>query len=413
MARIALVTIRYGKEVNGGAEYHCRMLAERLVQKHEVTVLTTNKNSSNDESSNFNTGTSILNGVNVIRFPTQDYDLNSFKNAARESKSARKIRRMIYRMGLSSLLFKMFPIWRFKLKEEIALLKQHEFYAPELLSFIESNKANYDVFIFFTYENPLTVLGSLIVPEKTILVPTAHMEGMLFRSINSIVFNKVKYIAFNSEAEFHMCQEIFQDKMAPNSVVGVGIEIADAAPKEITLSKYQIQQPYFLYCGRITAVKINNFIQDFLQYREENQLDICLVLAGEVLMPMIESPYIKYIGYVDEAEKIALMQSSIAVVNPSAAESLSLVTLEALSLGKIVIASKQSEVMVEHQNRSNGAVRCYGNYHELKHILDEVIEITSQPNDIAKKGMDYVDRNYNWDLIIRKFERIFKSIITV
>ena len=39
--KIALVTIRYGKDINGGAEYHCRMLAERLVDDYDVEVLTT------------------------------------------------------------------------------------------------------------------------------------------------------------------------------------------------------------------------------------------------------------------------------------------------------------------------------------------------------------------------------------
>lgn len=28
--KVAFVVVRYGKDINGGAEYHCQMLAERL-----------------------------------------------------------------------------------------------------------------------------------------------------------------------------------------------------------------------------------------------------------------------------------------------------------------------------------------------------------------------------------------------
>lgn len=38
---IAFVVVRYGLNINGGAEYHCRMLAERLTNDYNVEVLTT------------------------------------------------------------------------------------------------------------------------------------------------------------------------------------------------------------------------------------------------------------------------------------------------------------------------------------------------------------------------------------
>ena len=36
--KVAFVVVRYGKNINGGAEYHCQMLAERLVSDYEVEV---------------------------------------------------------------------------------------------------------------------------------------------------------------------------------------------------------------------------------------------------------------------------------------------------------------------------------------------------------------------------------------
>ena len=39
--KIGIVVQRYGTEILGGSEYHCRLIAERLAERHEVEVLTT------------------------------------------------------------------------------------------------------------------------------------------------------------------------------------------------------------------------------------------------------------------------------------------------------------------------------------------------------------------------------------
>ena len=115
---IAFVVVRYGLNINGGAEYHCRMLAERLTNDYNVEVLTTCVD-------NYRTGENlefkekeIINKVIVRRFktnPTHPELENFYKKKA---KPAYKLRRFLYKCHFLAIASYFFPIWHFKEKEE-------------------------------------------------------------------------------------------------------------------------------------------------------------------------------------------------------------------------------------------------------------------------------------------------------
>ncbi|MCS4225227.1 glycosyltransferase family 4 protein [Sphingobacterium sp. BIGb0165] len=407
--RIGLVVIRYGLDITGGAEFHCRMLAEQLSKKHEVTVLTTNIKFLDKPEMNFNEGLEPVNGIPVLRFVTNQSQEHSLALTEKESKISRKIRRLIHRLGLSKLIFSQFPIWKYKVESESKHLENHPFYSSTLLSYIKEFQDQFDKFIFFTYENPLTVFGSLIIPQKSILIPTAHMESMLFRSINTLVFSQVNHIAFNTESERKMCQDLFRSSLANNSIVGIGVNQIENKLNNIDLNeKFNIQAPYLLYCGRITAVKINNFMQYFLKLKKERKTDLQFVLTGERPAIVENHSDIIYTGFVSEEDKKLLMQKSLAIINPSLAESLSLLTLEALHLGKPVIGNRKCDVMVEHERKS-GSVFCYDSFESFAAIIDYLQDPKTNFDTLKIKAQEYVHKHYNWDLVLSKFEEIFKE----
>ena len=66
--KVAFVIIRYGAEVNGGAEAHCRMLAERLVPYYDVEVLTTTVRVFGSPAEDYPEGVSTDHGVTCLLY---------------------------------------------------------------------------------------------------------------------------------------------------------------------------------------------------------------------------------------------------------------------------------------------------------------------------------------------------------
>ena len=67
--RVAFVVQRYGTEVTGGAELHCRWVAEHLAERHRVEVLTTTATDYLSWDDVLPAGVTEANGVTVRRFP--------------------------------------------------------------------------------------------------------------------------------------------------------------------------------------------------------------------------------------------------------------------------------------------------------------------------------------------------------
>jgi glycosyltransferase involved in cell wall biosynthesis len=94
---------------------------------------------------------------------------------------------------------------------------------------------------------------------------------------------------------------------------------------------------------------------------------------------------------------------------PSPYESLSLLALESFAVGTPILANARSEVLVDHCRQSNAGLY-YADRDEFVECLRILVGDARLRAALGRNGRAYVRRNYRWDVILAKYERMFAHL---
>lgn len=410
--KIAFIVQRYGAEILGGSEYHCRLIAERLAGEHQVEVLTTAARDYITWQNEYPEGVDRLRGVTVRRFATaRTRDIGAFN-------------------AYSDWIFHN----RHTRQDEMEWLRQQGPWAPGLVEFLERHHQNYDVLVFFTYLYATTVMGIRVAPSKSLLVPTAHDEPAIRLGIYEDVFASAAGIAWNTDVERRFVSSRFRLRTLVEDVVGCGVDLpegeaiaADAervvlapssreplaphleGPANAFRRRHRVHDPFILYGGRIDPGKGCEELLEYFQHYVGEGGDGSLLLMGTKLMPLPEDPRVRFAGTLPDAERLHALEAATVVVVPSPYESLSLLALEAFAVGTPVLANARAEVLVDHCRRSHA-----GLYYEDRYEFSEALRLLMRDAELRRRmganGREYVNRHYRWSLILGKYERLFARL---
>lgn len=401
--KVAFVVVRYGKDINGGAEYHCQMLAERLTSEYDVEVLTTCVRNAETGKNEYEEGNEYWNGVLIRRFKVDPIHPENEKRYAKAAKPARKWRRFLYRIRLLAPLSYLHPLWEYKQKDEIQAMNASIFYSSGLQLFVKKYRDEYKAFIAMSLDYPTFYYTAIYAGDKTIAIPTMHYVGISFRSLLTTAISKIAYVGFNTGEEQKLGERIFGKALGKHGIISVGIETPEAADWNTTKTKYGLPDDYLLYVGRITRVKLYRLLSYFIDYKRKNKnSSLQLVLVGGVTIDRVEHPDIVYTGYVSDEEKMSILKHAQIVVNPSNGESLSLILLEAMNEGKPMLVNGHCKVLKEHCYKSNFAAFYYLTNQDFNKKLGKLETSMQLRNQMGQKGERYVAKNYNWSLIMRR-----------
>ena len=426
--KIALIVQRYGTEVLGGSEHLCRLVAEQLAAQHEVDVLTTCARDYVTWKNEYPEGSDRIRGVTVHRFASaRARDLDAFNRYSE----------WIYNNAHTRA-------------DEMEWLKQQGPWCTSLIDHLRRNQQQYDVLVFFTYLYATTVLGLEVNPGKSVLVSTAHDEPAIRLEIFKDVFSRPAALCYLTDSERRFVQAAFPERPLLEELIGVGIDIPPqqpyprmpaaaeddlAAPGEaerdqpppvdeegpgefpshllargaVFRRRHRLYGPVVLYGGRIDPGKgCEELIDYFSSYVKEGG-EATLALMGVKLMALPEEPFIRFAGLLSDRERVQALEAATVVVCPSPYESLSLLALEAMAVGTPVLANARSAVLVEHCLNGNGGLY-YADRDEFVECLKLLVNDARLRAALGRNGRDYVRRNYRWDVVLGKYDRIFAKV---
>lgn len=374
---------RYGLEVVGGAELHCRWLAELMRDVWDVEVLTSCAMDYMTWANHYPAGNQNINDIMVKRFPVV---------RTRDVKHFNKLCEKVFNH----------PHTR---REEIEWMKAQGPDCPSLFEHIVQHQQDYDLFIFFTYLYGTTFWGLPIVAERAFLVPTSHDEPPIYLSIFKEFFSKPRGFIFNTPEERDFLVKLFNVDCTYSDIVGIGIQFDESILNNNVLNE-KLPRDYVIYVGRISESKNCQELFKFWEiYKSKNNRNLYLVLAGHSKMKLPRRKDIVYLGFVSEKEKFEAISKAQCLIMPSVFESLSMVIMESWLSSRPVLVNGKCAVLQRQCKRSNGGL-WYENYEEFEACLNYLLDNKHIASIMAFQGKRYTVENYSWEHIKDKYIRI-------
>lgn len=387
--KLACVVQRYGLEVVGGSESHCRSVAERLAATHDVTVLTSCATDYLSWKNTYPPGPGTVRGVRVVRFPVErprhTHDFAELNNIIASGRATPE--------------------------DEAAWFRENGPLVPGLLDHLRTHGRDYDRVLFWTYRYYPSYFGVPLVRERAILVPTAEEDPVIWLRALAEFFTLPRGYVFLTPEEAELVRGRASGPLPPSCIIGTGLEpiqpSSDAGPPP---SVPGVREPYVLYLGRVDPNKgCETLLRYFQAFVEREGPRVQLVLAGPVFMPVPPHPAIVSLGFVDEATRARLLDGALALIVPSQYESLCIALLEGWNHARPALVNGRCRVLKGQVLRANGGL-FFTNATEFIAGLRELIERPDMARQIGRQGLEYVDQHYRWPTVMQTLDTFLEGV---
>ena len=399
--KLAFVVQRYGADIAGGSELHCRDLAQRLAPRHDITVLTSCARDYVSWENELPAGESTDGPVRVIRFavsrPRRLHEFSSLSDEVFEGGAPRE--------------------------RQEAWFRENGPQVPELLEHLRQYGRNYDAVLFWTFRYYQSFFGVPLVRDRAVLLPTAEDDPAVHLDITEAFFKTPAGYLFLTPEEQALVSARAGCTLEPSAVIGTGLEPTGRSPDRHQLRSLGIPDDYMLYLGRVDRNKgCETLLEYFQEYASMSatstmsrtssmSVAMTLVLAGPVKLQIPRHDKIRALGYVSDDLRAALLAHARLLVVPSPYESLGIALLEGWNHGIPALVNARCQVLKEQVRRANGGLH-YRSFSEFCEALDYLASHPDQWRALGKQGLAYIEREYRWETVLPRVEGVLKTLST-
>jgi glycosyltransferase involved in cell wall biosynthesis len=392
--KLLFVVQRYGPEVAGGAELHCRQFATALAARgHDVHALTSRAISYLDWADEYPPGDADVDGVQVHRLPvSRRRDLEVFG-------------------GLNGR-----TVWGYRLRPLVLqrqwMLAQGPL-VPGLAPWLVERAPGFDAVVFFTYLYYTTWAGLPAAAGRsaTVLHPTAHREPQLDLSLFDTTLRLPTLCAYSTEEEAALIASRTGGPR-PGEVIGIGTDLDASGDGSSFRRQFGLgDRPYLLFIGRDDPGKGSLELYEwFRTFKARRPGPLALVVVGDRVSTLPEHADVVTTGFVADQVKRDALDGALALVQPSYFESFSMVLSEAWAQRRPALVQGRCEVLVGQARRSGGGIP-YTGYAEFEAALDRLLESPGLGAALGRAGRAWVERHYAWPDVMARYEGLLERAV--
>jgi glycosyltransferase involved in cell wall biosynthesis len=391
-ATLGFVVPRYGAEIVGGAETLARGFAEKLpADRFTVEVLTTCARDHHTWANVLPSGEERSGTVTVRRFAVSARDVGRF-------------------LAIQQRMSEGFSL---ELEEELAWV-EGSVNSEDLYDYLDAERERFSALIFLPYLFGTTLLGTQIVPARSVLIPCLHDEPFAYLRVVRHLFRSVRAVLFNSAPERSLARRLYGGaNEAP--VVGFGFDPGEPVKgaSRAFRARYGLDGDYLLYFGRKEGGKNLPLLLECFGACRDAGRGLSLVVAGDGSIDassgidgLVDLPRLS------EDEKNAACAGALAVCQPSVNESFSIVLMEAWLQETPALVNARCPVTCHHVARSNGGLY-FNDATEFAAEVDYLRGHRDDRRELGRQGRRYVVENYSWPTVLGRFQRALQAVLEI